>query len=192
MVASGVSHFPQPLEFSENLVEISLCQSCVLCKTRLKVVHEEIAIRKYMAIAEFPQENDEVAFFESEPSQLLMRLLQKLEVAEATFRSFAIKCLPKSVLPNDSLLSCAKNVAYEIEHTHAEVLFCFGPRAIRTLEYISGEVFEKVPEVGEVAHVSLFGKMRTIFAFPTLKELVDHPEWRQSVWQSLLPFKGKI
>lgn len=216
LIASGVRHFPRtqpvsPLSPQQHttqqisteakettqppsaLANIVHCQACPLAKSRARVVVERAFEPKtFFVIADFPDSEDESesALFEGKgaESMLLHNLLEKLGITKQTHRSFAIKCVPASGIPPDTLQRCSTHLSEEIRAVNPQVLLLFGSRAQTALKHAASLLPDSpAPEAGVWGEGTVSGGQRRIFTLPSFRELAAFREWRSATWAVLKP-----
>jgi uracil-DNA glycosylase len=198
MEAPASSGATQPLSPVAFLQEARNCDRCPLVLTRKRVVvSESIAPSPIMVLADFPAPGDEDAavkstLFEAPESaaSVLARLLDRLELGDSVHRSFAIKCVPRKGISNESLPRCAPLLAREIELVNPDIILAFGHRSLAALEQVAGTRFPQSQELGNLGRAPIGGKERQIFSLPSARELELFKEWRGPVWSFLQILKA--
>ena len=146
--------------------------------------------KPYFVLADFPEPADEAGaeaaaeLFSTEgaASVLLSRLFLRLGIAEHLHRSFALKILPRKGF-NEQISAVSRDMlGCELLLTAPASVFCFGMRAARQFEELTGVRLEGFGACPVVEWGSL---AITPFVFPSPRELAAFPEWRAGVWEEL-------
>lgn len=194
MLAQGVRVFPKTPEMQMQL-DIKSCNLCALSKTRDRVVVAPVIEHKeFFVLSDFPHKEDELSqdvFSMQSSSQILLNLVQKLGIAEKSYLSYALKCVPEKGFSGEALSVCVKhNLAFELRQVQPKVIFCFGHRALMGLVQLDpllslSDCFENQ---GSNAF-SFANRKIPLFFLSSSQDLKNHPLWRSLVWKQLQSFQ---
>lgn len=196
LLADGVRAFPK-IEKNFNFLEnqdINSCARCPLSKIRKRVVvSEQIENKKFFVLSDFPQKEDEESaevFSDKSSVQVLVNLVQKLGISKTTYFSFALKCVPEKGIPDEALSTCAKyNLAFELQQTEPEVIFCFGYRALSALAHLDPNFSVALLQENQSQACFHFQNTRIqLFFLSSSQDLQNFPHWRAQVWKQLERF----
>jgi uracil-DNA glycosylase family 4 len=196
LLADGVKVFPKvekKFDFLENQ-NINSCTKCPLSKARKRVVvSEQIESKKFFVLSDFPQKEDEDSgevFSDKSSAQVLINLVQKLGISKTTYFSFALKCVPEKGIPDESLFTCSKhNLAFELQQTEPEVIFCFGYRALAALAYLDPNLASSLLNENQSQTFFHFQNHKIqLFFLSSSQDLQNFPHWRTQVWKQLERF----
>lgn len=205
-IASGARHFSSPTSsekissadmisppvttIENQTSEIAACTLCYLAEQRKNVVvAAEHRKKRIMLVSDFPgieDENTTETLFSNANSShnILHRLVERMGCGNQTHRSFAIRCVPRRVIPENGVSQCNKHTLAEIAAVDPDYIICCGHRATRGIIPNPNHSLNALPEVG-VLRTVILSKERTVLVIPPPRELELHKEWRSQVWELL-------
>jgi len=170
---------------------IARCSYCSLAENRkIVAVASEHSKKRIMILSDFPGYEDENSIgvlFESpqSPHNILHRLIERLGCTANTHRSFALRCVPRRIIPENGVSQCSRHTLTEITAVDPDCIICCGYRALKTLPTTPPLVICDVPEFGVIGSLMIACRERKVMIIPPPRELEVYKEWRSQVWELL-------